>query len=137
MFKNVWNIIKTTFQNFMQKKVLKLSAALAYYTIFSLPALLIIAIWISQIFLRDNQVEASVYDQIKSFVGDDAATQVQQTMQNAAISTDTYLATIIGVFTLIIGATSVFSEMQDSLNNIWNLRAKPKKGKSLIKLLMT
>ena len=137
MFKSTWNIIKTTFSNFMEKKVFKLSAALAYYTIFSLPALLLIVIWITQLFMRDNSVEAAVYSQIGGFVGEDAAKQVEQTIKNAALSSETTVATIIGIFTLVFGATTVFSEMQDSLNAIWNLRAKAKKGKGLVKLILT
>ena len=107
--KNTWSVIKETFSNFMGKKVLKLSAALAYYTVFSLPALLIIAIWISELVFKQEIVEGSVYKQISSFVGSDAALQIQETMRNAAISSDSYLATIIGIATLVIGSTSVFS----------------------------
>ena len=135
-FKNAWKITKQTFVDFFDNKVLKLSAALAYYTIFSLPALLIIVIWISDIFYGREAVEGTVYGQIAGFVGKDAATQIQETIRNAALSTDSGIATIVGLITLIIGSTSMFGEIQDSINQIWRLKPKPKKGKGWIKLLL-
>ena len=135
-FTNAWKITKQTFIDFIDNKVLKLSAALAYYTIFSLPALLIIVIWISDIFYGREAVEGTVYGQIAKFVGQEAALQIQETIRNAALSTDSGIATVVGFITLIIGATSMFGEIQDSINQIWRLKPKPKKGKGLIKLLL-
>jgi membrane protein len=107
---------------------MKLSAALSYYTLFSLPGLLIIVLWISDIFYGKAAVEGTVYGQIADFVGRDAALQIQQTIRNATLSSDNKIATIVGLVTLIIGATSVFGEIQDSINLIWRLKAKPRKG---------
>lgn len=120
----------------MDNRVLKLSAALAYYTIFSLPGLVIIIIWITDIFYGKQAVEGSVYGQIEGLVGRDAAIQIQETIRNATLSADGHFATIVGLATLIIGATSVFGEIQDSINLIWRLKAKPKKGKGWIKLII-
>lgn len=136
MAKRVWNSIKMAFSDFFSNKVLKLSAALAYYTVFSLPGLLIIIIWISDIFWGEDAVRGSVYKQITSFVGPDAALQIQETIRNAALSTDSNFATVIGISTLVIGATSVFGEIQDSINQIWHLKAKPRKGTGLLKMVI-
>lgn len=124
----IWKIIKQSFSDFIAERVLKLSAALSYYTLFSLPGLLIIVIWVSEIFYRDAAVEGKVYGQISDFVGKDAALQIQETIRNATLSSDNQIATIVGFVTLIIGATGVFGEIQDSINLIWRLKAKPKKG---------
>jgi membrane protein len=127
-FKLLWKIIKQSSIDFVDDKVLKLSAALAYYTIFSLPAMLIIIIAISDIFYGRQAIEGTIYGQIANFVGKDAALQIQQTIRSAALSNQAGFATVVGLITLVIGATSVFGEIQDSINSIWKLKAKPKKG---------
>lgn len=135
MAKRVFKSIKQAFTDFIENNTLKLSAALAYYTIFSLPGLIIIVIWVSDIFYGQEAVEGTVYSQIAGLVGSDAALQIQQTIRNATLSSESRFATIVGLTTLIIGATSVFGEIQDSINHIWRLKAKPKKGRGWLKLL--
>lgn len=135
-FKKMWDIIKLTFKYFSEKRVMKLSAALAYYTVFSLPALLIIIIWISDLFYGRDAIEGTIYGQISSFVGKDAAIQIQDTIRNASYGGDGKFATIIGLITLILGATSMFSEIQDSINFIWRLQAKPKEGRGWLHLII-
>ena len=133
--KDTWSILKQSFADFIDNKVFKLSAALAFYTIFSLPAMLIIIISVSGIFYGREAIEGTLYHQIAAFVGNDAAMQIQQSIRAAALSKSSYFATIVGVATLIFGATSVFSEIQDSINHIWKLKAKPRKGKGFLKML--
>ena len=134
--KIIWSSIKQAFSDFFEQRVLKLSAALAYYTIFSLPGLIIIVVWVSDIFYGHEAVEGTIYGQITRLVGSDAAVQIQDTIRNATLSTEGNFATIIGLITLIIGATSVFGEIQDSINQIWRLKAKPKKGGAVLKLIV-
>ena len=134
--KSIWSIIKQSFIDFIDNKVFKLSAALAFYTIFSLPAMLIIIISISDIFYGRAAIEGTLYRQISSFVGTEAALEVQQTIRNAALAPGSRFATIVGVITLLFGATSIFSEIQDSINHIWKLKAKPRKGKGLLKMVL-
>jgi membrane protein len=134
--KDIWSITKQSFSDFIDNKVLKLSAALAFYTIFSLPAMLIIVISVSGVFYGREAIEGSLYHQISEFVGNDAAFQIQQSIRGAALSKSSYFATIVGVITLIFGATSVFGEIQDSINQIWKLKAKPRKGKGFLKMLI-
>lgn len=133
--KTFWNIIRQSFSDFFEDRILKLSAALAYYTIFSLPGLLIIIIWFSNIFYGREAVEGTVYGQISNLVGKDAAVQIQQTIRSAVTSGNSKFAAIVGLVTLLIGATSVFGEIQDSINLIWRLKSKPKKGLGWVKLI--
>jgi membrane protein len=130
MAKKWWQILKQSVQDFISDKVLRMSAALAYYTIFSLPPLLIIVIAIAEFFYgkQSTQVEGSIYSQIKKFVGNDAAIQIQEAIKNASLSGQGGVATVVGIIVLIFGATSIFGEIQDSLNYIWRVKAKPKKG---------
>ncbi len=132
--KDIWSITKQSFSDFIGNKVLKLSAALAFYTIFSLPAMLIIVISVSDIFYGRAAVEGTLYHQIAGFVGSEAAVQIQQTIRGAALSKSSYFATVVGIITLLFGATSVFNEIQDSINHIWKLKSKPK-GTGFLKMI--
>lgn len=133
--KSIWSITKQSFSDFIDNRVLKLSAALAFYTIFSLPAMLIIVIAVSDIFYGRAAIEGSLYHQIANFVGEKAALQIQNTIRAAALSKSSSIAKMVGAVTLLVGATSVFSEIQDSINFIWKLKVKPRKGITLLKLL--
>jgi len=135
-FKSIWSVLKTSFNDFIEKRVLKLSAALAFYTIFSLPAMLIIIISVSDIFYGREAVEGTLYNQFANLVGSEAALQIQQTIKSSALSHNSNFAMTIGLITLLIGATSVFNEIQDSINYIWQLKAKPQKGKGILKMIV-
>lgn len=129
-----WTIIKQTFSEFLDDNVLKLSAALAYYTVFSLPAMLLILISVSGIFLGKDAIQGKLFWQINQYVGNDAGRQIQDILSKIALSENNVIATIIGAVMLVISATGIFGEIQDSINSIWGLRTKPKKG--LIKLVL-
>lgn len=130
-----WNILKDAGSAFVDDKVLKLSAALAYYTIFSVAPMLIIIIFFCDLFLGKEAVEGSIYGQIQGLVGSEAAIQIQSMIRNATLSNDMSWATIVGFVTLVIGATGVFAEIQDSINFIWGLKSKPKKN-GLLRMLI-
>jgi membrane protein len=134
--KRTWKIIKCSFADFFANNVLKLSASLAFSTIFSLPGLLIIIIWISNLFYRREVVEGTLYRQIAKVVGTDAAASIQQTMQNSLTTGQSQMAAIIGLASLVIGATGVFGEIQDSINRLWKLKAKPRKGRGLFRFII-
>ncbi|MEO7045360.1 MAG: YihY/virulence factor BrkB family protein [Ferruginibacter sp.] len=125
--KGIWEILKNSFSGFSNDKIMKLSAALAYYTVFSVGPLLIVVVAICSIFFGREAIEGTIYGQIQGFVGADAATQLQEIIKNAAIGGKGKVAFGIGIATLLIGATSMFAEMQDSINMIWGLKAKPQK----------
>ena len=127
-FKGLWKVLKNSFTGFSDDKVMKLSAALAYYTVFSLGPLLIVIVSLCSIFFGREAIEGTIYGQIENFVGQDAALQLQQIIKNAAIGGKGKVTAIIGIITLLIGATSMFSEMQESINMIWGLKIKPKKS---------
>src|SRR5690606_19486220 len=121
-------LLKGSVAGFVDDKVMKLSAALAYYTIFSMGPMLMVIILLCSIFYGKEAIEGTVYEEISGFVGSQAAEQIQQIIRNAAISGNSTLAAIIGIGTLLFGATGVFVEIQDSVNFIWGLKAKPRKG---------
>jgi membrane protein len=133
-FKLIWKALKDSFKGFSDDKVTKLSASLAYYTVFSLGPLLILVIYLCSVFLGKEAVEGQVVQQLQGFIGAGAAKQIQTIIQNAAIDGSGFASTV-GIVTLLIGATTVFAEMQDSMNSIWGIKAKPKSG--IMKLVMS
>ena len=127
-FKGFWEVLKNTFSGFSDHNVTKLSASLAYYTVFSMGPLLIVIISLCSLFLAREAIEGQIYGQLEGFLGKDAALSLQDIIKKAAISGKGMVAIIIGGVTLIIGATTVFAEIQDSINRIWGLKPKPKRG---------
>lgn len=126
--KGFYEVIKDTLDGFLEFKVLKMSAALAYVTVFSLAPLLLVILFICDVFWGREAIEGAIYSQVKSFVGTSSAEQIQSMIQNLALSENSSIAAVIGIGTLLFGATSVFAEIQDSINTIWGLRPKKKSG---------
>ncbi|HEY2726631.1 MAG TPA: YhjD/YihY/BrkB family envelope integrity protein, partial [Parafilimonas sp.] len=118
-FKGLWQILKATASDFINERITRMSAALAYYTVFSIAPMLILIISLSAVFYGRNAIEGSIYGEIKSFVGSDAALQIQDLIKNATISKSNVFASGASIIALIAGATSVFGEIQDSINFIW------------------
>lgn len=127
-FKGIWNILKATFNGFNDHKVTKLSGSLAYYTVFSMAPLLVVVISLCGIFLGQEAAQGQIYAQLAGFMGKETALQLQQIVANAALGEKDTLAFTIGLVTLLIGATTVFADIQDSINTIWGLKPKPKRG---------
>ena len=121
-------ILKKTFIGFLDDNAFKLSASLSYYTIFAIGPLLLIIISLAGIFFGKEAVQGKLYGQIRGLVGNDAAIQIQSIIQNISQAHHGTLGAIIGIIVLVIGATGVFTEIQDSINYIWSVKAKPKKS---------
>ena len=134
--RTVFSLLKNTSIAFSDDNAFKLSASLSYYTVFALGPLLIIVISLSAIVYGKQVVEGKLVEQLSSLIGTEAAVQIQNILSNAQHSHATTLGAIIGFVILFIGATGVFTEIQSSINFIWSVRAKPKKGwlKYLLKL---
>ena len=125
--KGLWDLLKASASGFITHKVPKLSASLAYYTIFTIGPMLLIIMFISKTFWGSEAVEGKIYGQIRGMVGDGPAMQIQEIIRNATITGNDFTA-FISVVILIVAATTAFTEMQDSLNMIWNIRVKKEKG---------
>lgn len=116
-------------KGFMEDRVMKLSASLAYYTIFSLTPLIIIIISAASLFLGDNMdPNTKLFGEISEMIGIEAANQLRSFVDNANLSGKSTMGLIVGIATLIIGSTAIFIEIQDSINLIWKVKAVPKKG---------
>lgn len=122
------NIFKETISEFGADNVVKLSASLAYYTVFSIGPLLLVIISLTGLFFEHELVTGKLYAQISGLIGPNGADQILNIIQNMRKEQTAAKFSIIGAVVLIFGATGVFTDIQDSINYIWSIRAKPKKG---------
>jgi membrane protein len=120
-------IIKGTVKEFGEDNVLRLSAALAYYSMFSIGPLLVIAVGLAGVAFGDATVRKQVADQLQSMLGENSAKTVES-MMGAQKHGASIITTILGIIALLFGATGVFGQLQDSLNTIWGVKSKPGKG---------
>lgn len=126
--KTVFGFMKEVFSNFSDDKVMKFSASLSYYTVFSIAPILIIMVTVAGVIFGKEAAQGQIYGQINGLVGSEAAAQIQEIIGNTATSGKTFIASVISIIALIFGATGVFGEIQDSINTIWGLKSKPKSG---------
>ena len=117
-----------TINGFIDDNVLLYAASIAFYAIFSLPAVLILVVFVGSVFYGEKAVQGQLYDQIAIHVGSNIATQIENILKNVEISDAGALAKTVGIATLLFSATTVFVNIQIALNEIWGVRAKPKKG---------
>lgn len=125
---NAWSFLIAFFNKWTEDNCFRLSAALSYYTIFSLAPIIIIVIYTASYFFGEEAASGEIYKQIASLVGKESAAAIQAMVQNAYYDESSLLMTIIGIATLIFSTTVTFITLQDSLNDIWRVRAKPEKG---------
>lgn len=126
--KEIFDLFKDTFDGWSRDKAPRLGAALAYYTVFSIGPLLIIVIAIAGFFFGQQVVESQIMAQVQGLVGPQGAQFVEAAMASTRQPGANFIASIVGVVTLLLGALGVFGELQDSLNTIWEVQAKPGAG---------
>lgn len=127
--KSTIEIFKETLQEWNEDKVPLWAAALAYYTVFSLAPLLIIAIAIAGAVFGEEAARGELVSQVQSLIGKEGAEAVQTMIQNAnKPSSGGAIATVFGVIALLFGASGVFGQLQDALNAIWEVKPKPKQA---------
>jgi len=126
--KGLWEVLKKTFAGFSRDNVMKLSASLAYYTIVTIGPLLIVIVSLANLIWKQGGAQQTILTQVSNMAGASAAKQVEQILTNAQVQGNSTLAAVVGIAALILGATTVFTEMQDSLDKIWNLKVKPQRG---------
>jgi len=129
-FRNVFTLLKQTFNEWLQDKAPQLGAALAYYTVFSLAPLILILLAIVGVIFRDDPAGAwdKITQQMGYFLDPSALQVVQGIAQKASQPGKSTIATIIGIALALFGATGVFGQLQDALNTIWGVKAKPAQG---------
>ncbi len=123
-----YKLVADTARGFENDNPMLLGASIAFYMIFSMPAILIFMVFIAERFYGEQAVEGRLYEYIVEFVGTDSAKQIQNILRNARFDESGFFTRVIAVITLMFSATTVFANVQYSLNAIWGVRAKPDKG---------
>jgi membrane protein len=126
--KGLWAILKQAATRWLDDKATRLAAALAFYTILSVAPLLLIALAIAGAVFGEEAASGALNDQLRGLIGDAGAEVARTTVEHADRPKAGTRATIIGVITLLFGASGVFGELQGALNAIWNVKPKPDRG---------
>jgi len=120
----LWILLRGTFLKSVNDRVPKLAAAMAYYTVFSMVPLMVIAVAIAARFYGPAAARGEVADQLGGVVGRTAAGMIQTTIQTAAAQPGGFIATAVGTLVLLYGASIVFYDLQESLDLIWKVPAR-------------
>jgi membrane protein len=132
--KGYFELVKAAARSAGENKAFRNAVVISYYTIFSLPGLLVIIINIAAVVFGEQAVQNQLSTQISSVVGSDTATSVQEMIANAKKQSGTGLANLIGAAMLVVGATAVFLQLKDILNDIWGVQAG--KQNSIVKMIV-
>src|SRR6476661_7623691 len=132
--KELWGILKKAFAAVSKDKIPKQSASLAYATLFSMGPMLLVIIFLTNLLWSQQAGEGLIVKQLGGLVGSGTAAQIQEIIKNASSDKSSAIAATIGFVTLFIGASTVFTEIQDTLNFIWRLQMKKDAGWSRVLL---
>ena len=124
--KKTGELLKTTFRKWMDRDPFRQGAIIAYYAIFSMPGILVVLIALAGYFFGNEAVSGRLHSQIAEVMGKETATQIQSMVVMSMKSKDSFWAALLGIATIIFGATAVFAQLQKSLNNIWEVEVKTK-----------
>lgn len=128
MWRELWRLLKASARAWWKDDTFRLASSLAFYTIFSLAPVLLIAIYLVERVLSTANASAAIAGQVRGLVGDEGGRAVEQIARNVqAIKGDAWTV-IAGVSTLIFGSTVFFAELQAALNQIWGVRPDPRRG---------
>jgi len=127
-FKSIFGLSKTAVQSWVKDNATRLGAALSYYTIFALPPLFIIVIFIASLVLDENAVRSGLLEQVGGLIGKKGAGAIESTLGASNSHATGLVASILAVGTLILTATGLFLELQSALNTIWGVEEKPGQG---------
>jgi membrane protein len=125
---NYWSIIKSTVTGYLNDDSFLYAGSIAFSTIFSLPAIIIIALSIGSTFYERDLVQQELINQVAALIGSESTGQIEKIILNATYDMSSTFARFIGIATLIFSATTVFVSLQTSINKMWGIKPKPEKG---------
>lgn len=126
--KALWDLLKDTFKSWDEDRAPRMAAALAYYTIFALAPLLIIAVAVAAMFFDEAQVRQNMLNEVGNMIGQNGRQTIEAMIEGAQKPTTGLIATVIGLVTLLVAAGGLFYQLQDALNTIWGVRTKSGRG---------
>ena len=126
--KGSWSLIKESFSAWMDDDAPSMGAALAYYTLFSIAPLLLIVITTAGLFFGEEAVRGEIFGQLRGLMGDEGAKAIEALLASVSKPEEGALGTIVGAIFLLIGATTVFNELQNAFDRIWQAPAGKQSG---------
>jgi membrane protein len=127
--KHAFDLLKQAAWDWFDDQAPTLGAAVAYYTVFSLAPLFIIAVAIAGLVFGREAAQGQIFEQLRAMIGETSAAAMEDVVESANSQPRTgVFATIVGFVALIVGASGVFAQMQASLNAIWRVEPKPGRG---------
>jgi membrane protein len=126
--RDLGKLFSTTFSEWNRKDPFRESAVIAYYAVFSIPGLLVLIVTIAGYFFDKDTINQNIIGEITKTMGANTAAEIKSMLLNASQSKSTVWGSIIGIVTILIGATGVFVELQKSFNVIWAVKVVPKSG---------
>ena len=126
--RKIGRLFQETFKEWQADKAPLIAAALAYYTVFSISPLLVIAIAIAGTVFGDQTAQAKITDQLVALVGQDGVKPILQALNNISQPKIRGFASLISIGILIIGASGIFAQLQDALNTVWKVKPQPGQG---------
>lgn len=127
-------IFRDAFNQWLEREPFRSSAVISFYTIFSLPGLLVIIINLAGYFYGEEAVTRRISGEIGNMIGRDTASDIEKIIANASVHQDFTFASLVGIATLIFGATGVFYQLQQTLNMIWEVKPQPKR--KIVKMVL-
>ncbi len=124
----IFQFSRDTIKRYREDRVSKFAASLTYYTIFSIAPIILIVVNVAGIFYRRESVQGEITAKLSSFIKPETASVIESAVKNTGDMGSGFLNIGIGVLVLIIGSTTVFMDLQDSLNRIWRVKKKPNSG---------
>lgn len=126
--RSVWNFIINAFSKFAEDNSFTWAAAISYYTIFSLPPILLVILYTTTIFYDEQSIRAAIFGQIGSLIGEKGANQISSTVDSLGVFEQEWWASVLGIGGVLITSTTVFITLQNALNQIFKVKAKPSKA---------
>lgn len=127
-FKFYWEVLRDSFNEWNDSNASRDAASIAYYAIFSMPGLLIIIIWIMGQIFGDVNIQAKISAEVGSAMGEESAKSLDSILKSSMIDQDGFVMRMVGVGALVFGATTLFFQLQKALNELWDVKAEPKKA---------
>ncbi|CAM3581163.1 MULTISPECIES: YihY/virulence factor BrkB family protein [Halomonas] len=127
-----WNVMQDAVSLWLERNAFSYAGSLAFYTLFSLAPTIIIAVTVIGVVLGEEAAQGQIVAQLQGTLGTDAATAIEQAVAQSRIEESGLLPTVLGFIALIVGATTVFAQMQFSLNTIWGVTAKPTSNSAFV-----
>ena len=126
--RKISKLLQETFQEWQEDKASRIAAALAYYTVFSLSPLLVIAIAIAGAFFGRETAQDQIIAQVTALVGEDGVKPVMMALNNMTEPRIRGMASLISIGVLLLGASGIFAQLQDALNTVWKVKPQPGQG---------